>query len=224
MSKILLCIVTGERGDATLLCSLSLLRFQTSLASAGERIMTDLHFVHTLNDALNLLWATPDAVGCVAVQSCIGFDADFALRAMRSGRQVVAGAYPLPTLDWKRVASQPAGEDPSHWGIVYNATPVSGEDADGYVPVDPATAKLGLVWVRRPVLESIAARCPAVLTADRSAGAFALPALAGGRLVSADARFLELYGGAVAVDARSNVVSSGPVEFGGAVGSRKILR
>lgn len=222
--KMVLCMVTGDRGDATLQCAMSLLRFQTTLATHHEPLHVDMHFVRTLDDALNALWAAKDAEGCAVVRSSIGFDAQFVLRSLNSGRDVVAGVYPLAVVDWDRVASQPPAEPPSHWGNKYNVTPVSGETEDGYVTADATDAELGLVWVRRAVLESIVARHPGVLTADGDAGAFAAPGVYGGRRVGEHARFLELYAGPLAADVRCQAVNTGPTEFGGAVGARKVLR
>ena len=218
---VLLCIVTDSKRDVSLMCSMSLLRLQTELVRLPRRVTIKVHFVTSLDEALNALRGDQQASGAIVVQGTIGFETEFALRAIASGLPVVVGTYPLPRVDWDRVKTRPANEPPQHWGNVYNAKPTGTMRPGGYVLA--ADAELGVAWVARSVLTDIVARHPEVVSAEGRA-AFATPGVFGGRYLTDHQRFLQLHGGDVWADTQHPACNSGPTEFVGCVGARAVLR
>jgi hypothetical protein len=217
-----ICVVTKDRHEVSLMCAVALLRLQTMLMTSEDPVRADMHFVPTLDDALNRLHSAPEAVGALVVEGTMGFDPALALDAMRSGLPVVVGVYPLPLVDWNRVKTQPKGEAPQHWGNIYNVRPSGPETAKGYVPVSEAT--LGVAWITSDAVRSIATRHPEIFTADRASGAFARAGVYDGVRQDEHQRFLSLWAGPVYADAAKSCTSSGPAEFGGCVGARAVLR
>lgn len=227
MSKrVVICVVTGRKADVTLTTAISLLRLQTRLMAHPERIQADVHFVNDFNDALNAVRRTEGAQGGLIAEGSIGFDTDFLLRAMdRPAAEVVAGVYPLPVVDWQRVATRPQGEEPAFWGNVYSVKTSGVTDpATGYLEAEAAGTSLGLVWVRASVLADIVTRHPDIMTTDGTVGAFARDGVYDGVETTAYDRFLTLYGGRLLADPAAGATSSGPTEFGGCVGARSVLR
>jgi len=218
---VMLCIVTNGRHEASLGCAVSLLRLQTALMTNPERIRADMHFVPTLDDALNLLHRDAEAKSACIVDCTVGFDADFLFRARRSGLPLVLGVHPLPLVDWERVKRQPADESPQFWGNVYNVKP-TGAARDGYAKV--TASKVGLVWVTKDAVARIAREHPELASADGTYVQFAVPGLQDGVRVDGDERFLKLYGDELWADIERPAASSGPLEFGGCVGARDVLR
>jgi hypothetical protein len=219
---VLVCVVTAQRNDLSLICAMSLLRMQNALMTLGEPVRADVHFVATFDDAVNALRATEGAAGALIVEGNVGFDAQFALRAMGSGLPFVVGAYPLPAIDWERVKTQPKAEPAEHWGHVYNIRPTGRTGPRGYIEV--ADAALGVCYLAADVPTSIAARHPEVLSADGATGSFAQAGVYDGKRLGAHQRLIALWGGSVWADVDAPVSSSGPTEFGGCVGSRSYLR
>lgn len=225
-TSVLLCIVTNNRHDVSLMCAVSMLRLQTRLISHPTPLAADIHFVSTFDDALNVLLYHPKAVGMLVVEGCMGMPAEFLTTAMASSDPVVVGTYPLPVIDWDRVTRRGSGggdEPMEHSGNVYNVTPIPGATLreDGYVQVGP-DAKLGVAWIRKSVVEDIVRRHPEVLGTETAS--LGCPGVYGGVRMDAHRRFLSLWGGAVVADTRHGMTSSGPTEFGGCVGTRAVLR
>lgn len=230
----LLCVVTNGRPEVSLVCSVSLLRFQTTLMTAPERLRADMHVVDTFDDAMNALHASKDAMGALVIDGSMGFDAQFGMNAMRSGENIVVGTYPLPAVDWERVKARPTpAEDPKNWGHVYSATLADGGKKDqrtGYAVVKGTQTSLGLAWVKKTLVDSIATCNPHILTSDKTRGAFALGGVYGGLKLDGTQRFLSLAttgslaGTCVYADIDHPATSTGPMEFGGCVGARSVLR
>lgn len=225
----LLCVVTAGRSDASLTCAVSLLRLQSALMAAPERLRADLHFVGTLDEALNALLNHPTAVGALVVEATMGFDGEFPLRAMRSGLPVVVANHAMPRVDWGRVQQVGAGaaadaEPPQFWGNEYNVDVLDRDKRTGYARVE--CKHLAVAWVRREVLDAIAARQPGLLvtTAAGPVASFAAPGVYHGEKLDATARFVRLYGGEVWTDLDLPATATGPLEFGGCVGARSMLR
>lgn len=223
---LIICVVTGTRAEVSLMAAISMLRLQIRLMASQTPIRADMHFVPDINAALHTVYATEDAdeqAGALVVDGSMGFDTDFVLRALDAPDvPLLLGVYPLPTIDWDRVRTCPAGEDPQNWGNVYNVQPLSAPDARGYVVVD-RTSHLGMLWLRAGVLRDIAARHPEVVGGEGDC-AFACAGKYDGLTVSAHRRFLDLYGGRILADPRAGASSSGATEFGGCVGARNVLR
>lgn len=219
---ILICVILNDRHEASLACAAGLLRLQTALACSPERIEAHMHFVASLDAACNALRQHPTAVGAAVLTASMGFHPDFPLRALASGLPVVAACYPLPTMDWERVKSQPAGEDPRFWGNTYSIEPPAAAAGEEYVRV--SEAGLGVAWIRKEVVTGILARRPELLSADGKTAALAVEGVFEGRRRAAHQRFLDLYGGDVYADLERPASSTGPLEFGGCVGMRNVLR
>lgn len=218
----MLCMVTNGRHDASLTCAYSLLRHQTVLMTTPEPMRADMHFVQTLDDALNALHKHPDAVGAVILDTSMGFDPEFPLRAMRSGRPVVVASYPLPRVDWDRVKTcDKSTEEPKHWGLEYSVEPRGPTQADGYTPV--SKARMGVAWVSKAALSDIVTKHPEVVANDGTIS-IACPGVYDGKRMTADERFFALYGGLVVTDLDRPASTTGPLEFGGCVGMRSVLR
>ena len=220
----LLCVITRGRGDASLACAISMLRLQTALMTLATPVRADLQFVETPDAALNALHAHPAAVGALLADASMGFDAEFPLRALESGLPVVVACAPTPTMDWERVKRQAAadsGEDPQFWGLTYGVTPVGRIGRNGYVRVErPA---LGVAWVRKDALAAVAAAHPEAATDDGTVN-FAVPGVYAGRRLDADARFAAVFGGETWADVERPATTTGPLEYGGCVGARSVLR
>lgn len=220
-TTILLCVATRGRNDVTLTCAISLLRLQILFMTLPQRYKADLHFVQSLDEALNLLHRHPTAAGALTVDCSVGFDPEFVVRAHASGLPVVVGSYPLPAVDWERVKTAPERENCQFWGNVYNARPSGRIDHCGYAHV--LEAKLGVSWIRKRVVDDIVAAHPELVAADGTL-AVAVEGLYDGKRLTADERFLSLFGGEVWADIERPATSTGPVEFGGCVGQRAVLR
>lgn len=215
-----LCVITNGRPDATLSCAVSLLRVQNALMTGQQKIRADMHFVQGFDDALQTLRAHPTAQGMLVVDTSMGFNAEFPLRAMASGLPVVVASYPLPGVDWERVKRQPENEDPQFWGNVYSCKPSGRFGPSGYAHV--TEARLGVAWISKQVVSDIAARHPELVAEDGVM--FATEGVYGGTRRTGDQRFLDLYGGDVWADLERPSVSTGPMEFAGCVGVRSVLR
>lgn len=220
--RLMVCVVTHARNDVSLMCAMSMLRMQTLLMSSQQPVRCDMAFVPTFNDAINALYANPDAVGSFIVDHSMGFDAQFPMEAINSGLPLVVASYPLPSVDWDRVKTQPANEQPQHWGNVYNIKPTGNKGPNGYVEV--SDAKLGVCFVTSEAVQQIARRHPEILTKDRKLGAFATEGVYGDTYHDAHSRFLGLWDKKVWADVERAATSSGPAEFGGCVGMRNVLR
>lgn len=224
-----LIVVAGQRREASLACASSLLRLQTSLMAAPERIRADLHFVQTIDDALNTLHRADAGVdGALVVGANIGFEPEFALRCLRARRELVIASYPVPSVDWARVEAcgkDPATtEPPDMWGNTYNVDVEGAADAQGFSRVG-AVRELGLFWIAAGVLRRVVERHPEIVSAQGRA-AFCVPGVFDGQYLSAEARFASLVADhAAAVTVLSlPAASCGPAEFGGCVGARAVLR
>ncbi len=222
----MLCMVTNGRAEASLSCAFSLLRHQTVLMTTPQPLKADMHFVSTVDEALNALRHHPSAVGAAILDTSLGFDPEFPLTAMQSGRPVVVASYPLPHVDWERVkaaAKDPGAEEPRFWGLQYSVEPSgAAPHDDGYVPV--AKARLGVAWVTKAAVDDIVRRHPEVLSDDGTWANLASPGVYDGKRHTAEERFFKLYGAEVVADLQRPATSTGPMEFGGCVGLRTVLR
>lgn len=240
--SLLVCVVCDAgRQDASLGCAFSLINLQSELMRRGE-YSAELHFVRDLDEALNVLWKSREGVpGALIVDCSMSFAPDFPLAAAASGKAVVAASYPLPGVDWGRVAraagaarsakAAKAGVDepiepPQFWGNAYSAVPEPGslDPATGYVRPADGAAGLGVAWVSRDAVLAAAAIHPEIVAGDYAA--FAVPGVFGGERQAPERRFLSLLAGTdeVWLDVERPATTTGPVEFGGCVGARKVLR
>lgn len=234
-AKLLMCVVTAGRQEASAYCAISLLNFQNALMCSEGGETTDMHFVTSLDDALNALHADADAAGLCVIDAMCSFNPTFPVSALNSGLPVVLAAYPLPVVDWERVKRRAAcdpdassGEPAQHWGNVYNVAvgeeTVPGASGEGEYARAEGVTCMRVAWISKAALADVVSRHPEVLTSDGSAGAFALRGVYDGQRQDGVARFLSLYGGAAWVDLQRPAGLAGPLEFGGCVGARDVLR
>lgn len=220
---IVICIVVDSRKEVSLMCSISLLRLQQDIMTQGLPVRTDIHFVATLDEALNVLHSAADAKGMFVVRGTMGFESAFVLSALASELPLVVATYPLPTVDWERVKTQPATESAKNWGNTYSVKGLGGTMRPGGY-VQASEAHLGAAWVAKSVVTDLVARTPSVVTKQGDRASFAAAGVYDGQYLTEDQRFLSLYGGEVWADIQRPATSSGPTEFAGCVGARAVLR
>jgi len=177
------------------------------------------------------------------IDTDIGFEPDAALRLLLSGRDVVAGAYPLKRDGWPvdglaqalPASSTRADFDALHARFPINPlTPPGVPDADGFLPV--AHAPTGFMLIARRVFERMARAYPELrYTPDGVAGANdverswphyrffdTLAEPGNGRYLSEDFAFCERWralGGDIAVDLRSTLLHEGSHVYSGQLGN-----
>ena len=221
---VLLAVVTDGRPDMNIQCCVSILHLQIELMTAkGDSFGAELMFAKDLNDVLDRLHRDKRLVGAFAIRHSAAIPGAFALKAFRSGERVVVSPTPLPVVDWERVKTHvlDAAEDTQFSGNVYNVKLEGLPRPDGYARAASMIVADGM-FVRRDVVDAIAERNPAVVAEDRSA--FALDGVYDGKFMTGTQRFLDLYDGKVWADVENQGGVSGPVEYVGCVGGRKILR
>jgi hypothetical protein len=224
LPRVLLAVVTDGRPEMNLQCCVSIMHAQLELITAGETgFAAELVFVERLNDALDRLHKDESCAAAFVLRHNAYVPGIFALKACRSGEKVVISPSPRPSVDWARVKEKCAtsAELPQHVGNAYNAKLEGLPRPDGY-----AAAK-GVEWVdglfvRREVVDDIASKFPEIVSPEKSS--FALDGVHGGRFVPGTKRFFEMYGGEVWADVENQSNVSGPQDFVGCVGARKILR
>jgi hypothetical protein len=130
----------------------------------------------------------------------------FILRGLASEEPVVAGVYPMPTIDWNKVktAAEAGVSDPvllQTRGYTFNLKPETAQHiGNGYARVPEA--KLGAVILKKEALSCMDAQPP---TSD-------------------DENLCRAWGKDIVVDMDNQCTNFGPVEFAGCVGLRNILR
>jgi hypothetical protein len=154
MHRVVLAIIT-HCDELSLVCTTSLLRLQQQAARRGD-LTLDVHLVPTLLDALN----TYDKGDFVFVlDGTIGVSPDFVFQAIASGKDAVAGVYPLPHVDWERVErvlrDDSATESLKYAGNVYNLTPAPGRGMTAYANVKDVK-ELKVMCLKSSVLEKLA--------------------------------------------------------------------
>lgn len=229
-------VVTGSRREAALPCATSILKVQSALMVHPERITANLHFVSTVDDALNALLASPDddESSALVTNTMVGFEPQFVLECMASTKSCVIGCYPVGSIDWGRVEAlgkaQEAVEPPSMWGNTYNILPANeAPDEEGFTRV-AGVREFSMLWLRKKVLRDIVQRHPEIVAGDRAAfcvpGTFATGA-GDATYMSQEQRFVSLLsGGSHVAWTRLDLpaVNTGLAEFAGSVGSRLVLR
>lgn len=217
--KLTVALVCKGRGDASLNAAISLLKLQTALVRTS--VQTEVHIVDELDDAIVI--ACNAGTSLFAFETNIGFDVNFPLTALASDKDVVVAPYPLPSVDWARVANSPVSQEPVQFrGNTYSATPAALEhpSTDGYVRA--LTARLGCVFIRHGVAADIRSRHPEVVHATGAKYAFV--SVDGGVLQEAHETFARLYAKPIWIDLAHPSDLNGPMPFAGSVGMRAVLR
>lgn len=199
--RVLLCAVTN--GSCCLGFAVSMLRLQTALVTAPGLHVT-VTSAKSLPEALARAREDAcDALVCIA--TAVAFPASFVLRGLVAPRPFVAGVYPLPTIDWKRVANRAAdpGEEMRFKGCVYNveASTAKPSTAPGYMTV--SRAGLRAVVLKREAIDALEGKVGDGASDDDVCAA---------------------WGQDILIDMDSQCAITGPAEFTGCVGFRTVLR
>jgi len=221
---VLLAVVTDGRAEMNLQCCVSILHLQVELMTAkSDSFGAELMFARDLNDVLDRLHRDKRLVGAFVIRHNASIPGAFALKAFRSKERIVVSPTPLPVVDWDRVKAHvlDAAEDTRYSGNVYNVKLEGLPRSDGYARVSSMLVADGM-FVRRDVVDGIAERNPDITTAEKSA--FALDGVYGGKYATGTQRFVDLYGDKVWADVENQGGASGPIEYVGCVGARKVLR
>ena len=221
---VLLAVVTDGRAEMNLQCCVSILHLQIELMTAkSDSFGAELTFVRDLNDVLDRLHRDKRLVGAFVIRHNASIPGAFALKAFQSKERIVVSPTPLPVVDWERVKAHvlDAAEDTRFSGNVYNVKLEGLPRPDGYARVASMIVADGM-FVRRDAVDAIAERNPDVVAEDKSA--FALDGVYGGKYMTGTQRFLDLYGDKVWADVENQGGASGPIEYVGCVGARKVLR
>jgi hypothetical protein len=221
---VLLAVVTDGRAEMNLQCCVSILHLQVELMTAtSDSFGAELMFARDLNDVLDRLHRDKRLVGAFVIRHNASIPGPFALKAFRSKERIVVSPTPLPVVDWERVKNHvlDAAEDTRFSGNVYNVKLEGLPRSDGYARVASMIVADGM-FVRRDVVDGIAEKHPEIASDDKSA--FALDGVYGGKYATGTQRFLDLYGDKVWADVENQGGASGPIEYVGCVGARKVLR
>ena len=221
---VLLAVVTDGRAEMNLQCCVSILHLQVELMTAkSDSFGAELMFARDLNDVLDRLHRDKRLVGAFVIRHNASIPGAFALKAFRSKERIVVSPTPLPMVDWERVKAHvlDAAEDTRYSGNVYNVKLEGLPRSDGYARVSSMLVADGM-FVRRDVVDGIAERNPDITTAEKSA--FALDGVYGGKYATGTQRFVDLHGDKVWADVENQGGASGPIEYVGCVGARKVLR
>lgn len=197
--RVLLAIVTTE--TCSLKFAVSMMRMQTALQTAPN-VHAVIELVPSLHDALKLAHAEKAVDVVVAIHSHLGFPAGFVLRGLVAPGPFVAGIYPLPRLDWDRVAAKAGveGELECYKGNVYSVDASAARHAgNGYLGVK--TAGLGAVVLQRAAIDAL-----------------------GGLPAMSDDQLCRAWGKDILADLDNQCSNFGPVEFTGCVGLRTVIR
>lgn len=225
--KVLLAVITDGRTEMNLQCCISILHTQIDLMTAkeGNAFVAELEFFEKLNDALDALHKNKTLSAMFAIRWNTLVPGAFALTAFSSKEKVVVAPSPRVGVDWAKVRDRALNKENKeplhHAGNVYNVKLEGLPRADGYTSVKELEW-VDAIFVRREVVDDIAARHPDVVSEQKSA--FALDGVYGGKFASASKRFVQLYGGVVWADVEHQCAVSGPFDYVGCVGSRRVLR
>lgn len=223
MPSVLICVLASRDAEVSATCAHALFALQDAIMTAPFAVTPVMCFVHTLDEALNALWASGHDAALV-MDGSVGVDPLFVLKCMQLPDPLVLACHPLVDTDWQRVKDRPVpDESPENWGNTYNVSLAGGIKPHGRVEVADVR-DMRCAWVRRSVLEDIVRSHPEIVADDAAHAAFAVPGVFDGRSVSAHARFLGLWGKKPVADVETATVVMGPDAFEGCVGRRQVLR
>lgn len=199
--RVLLAIVSTDQ------CSLG---FTVSILKTVNLLIREaqvnVEVVSSVHEAVTLAHSIKGLDALVAIRSSLSFSPEFVMNGLKTG-PFVAGVYPLPTIDWGRVAAQkgPAQEELRFKGNTYNLDPTGCTQKGappGYLVVDKV--ELGAVILGQAAITALAdTACRASVT---------------------DAQLCEAWGKDILVDMGHQCTNFGPHEFTGCVGMRATLR
>lgn len=155
--RVLLAIVDAQQSAMCgISFAVSMLRLQSALNTVPH-IQATIAPAPTLREAARFAVAEGfDAV--VAVEASVGFPVPFVLTSLLAPHEFVTGIYPLPLMNWDRVASARSAEDVRFKGNTYNVDLIGATTTvDGFLRVQRAA--LGAVVLKRDAIAALAA-CP----------------------------------------------------------------
>lgn len=200
--RLLLAIVSAEQ--CSLGFTISILKTVNLLVREAQ---VNVEIVSTIQEAVALAHSVEGIDAMVAIRSGLSFSPEFVTRGLKAG-PFVAGVYPLPTIDWGRVAAQkgPASEQLRFKGNTYNLDPAGCRQRGappGYLAVD--NVELGAVVLGKAAIKALAdkASCKGLVT---------------------DTQLCRAWGKDILVDMDHQCTNFGPHEFTGCVGMRATLR
>ena len=226
-SKIIIAVVTDGRSDSALQSAVSILHLQMQLMStpADQSFQADLRFYQTNNEALQDLFLTKDAQGIFVVHWSTGIPGPFAMKAFKSKKEVIIGVHPDGVIDWDRVRNNITSttESLENTGMKYNVDLAGVPGTDGYARVKNINM-LNVMFVKRSVVDSIAAAHPEIISKDKKHAAFCLEGVYDGTHMTAPERFMNLYNKPMFADTEFGITKVAPQDFTGIVGARQQLR
>lgn len=226
-SKVIIGVVTEGRPDSALQAAVSILHLQMQLMTtpADQSFCADLRFYNTNNDALTDLYKTKDAAGLFVVHWSSGIPGEFAMKAFQSNKEVVIGVHPDGVIDWDRVRANITSttESLENTGMNYNVDLASAPGADGYAKIKHIHM-LNVMFVKRSVVDSIAAQHPEVVSKDGEHAAFCIEGVFNGEFKSGPERFRSLFSKHMYADTANGINKLAPQDFTGVVGNRSELR
>ncbi len=199
--RVLLAIVSTDQ--CSLGFTVSILKTVNLLVREAQ---VNVEVVRSVQEAVTLAHGIEGLDALVAIRSSLTFCPEFVMHGLKAG-PFVAGVYPLPTIDWGRVAAQkgPGQEELRFKGNTYNLDPSGCRQRGappGYLAVD--TVELGAVVLGKAAIKALADKaCRASVT---------------------DAQLCKAWGKDILVDMDHQCTNFGPHEFTGCVGMRATLR
>lgn len=231
-----LAIVTNGGDEIGLACCCSLLQLQMH-AARRTGLLLNIHIVPTFLEGLQS-YVHGDTL--VVMDSMCGVPAEFVFGAVERGvaghDDVLAGVYPLPSVNWERVgavlADPDATEPVAHAGNTYNVAPQPGGALRRYAPVMvQAVRELRVLAVPSRVLAAMASPDISYTAAAPDGGTtttkitkhlFAYESVFEDAYANAYQTFVRRLprGTGVLADLEAPCVLAAPAQFAGCVGMR----
>ena len=223
--SVLLCGISS--GDVTIHFASSILRMQTELVRT-QKVNVNFEFFQTVNDALTYFHQKTTCDVCVVIDGQMSVEPGFILQHDMS-KPVVVASYPLRMVDWDRVRAKlvDSDEPPSHVGIRYNYDPAiaTPEPGGAYLKLEQnAEVQLKIFKITRAALDSIIARHGNEVQSAEKELVIYSEGVIDDHKVTADQRFVRLWGEPLYADVTHHTKNVGPFDFTGVVGNQKQLR
>lgn len=225
--KVIIAVITNGRSDSALQCAVSILHLQMQLMTtpAHESFQADLRFYDTNNAALEDLYRSKDVYAMFAINWSSGVPGKFAMKALKSDKDIVIGVHSTGVINWDRVRNniENTKESIEYTGIEYNVELQGTPDANQYVKIK-SIDMMDVYFVKRVVVDSIVLKHPEVLSKDKQHASFAIEGVFDGEYLSGPEHFRKLYGKAMYADVEHGINKLAPQDFVGIVGNRNQLR
>jgi hypothetical protein len=223
--KVIIAIITEGRSDMALQACVSILHLQMQLMTTQDGFQADMRFFKTNNEAITELYKSKEFEGIFMLNFASGVPGEFALKALRSDKDVVFGIHPLATIDWDRVKEKIASttETLQNTGVVYNLKLASIPDAAGFAKVADVQ-HADVMYVKRAAIDDIVERHPSAVSNDKKHTTILQEGIYDGVFMTAEQRFAHLYGKPIYADTALQCSKAGPADYVGIVGNRSQIR